>query len=90
MDVGEARLLLGLGERATLLEVKNAYRDLARQHHPDTGDEEGMEAINEAYNTIMDYIQGYEYCFSKKEQRKQDPEKAWLDGMRKDPVWGRE
>ena len=34
-EIEEARKLLGLGETGTLKEIKNAYRRLAHQYHPD-------------------------------------------------------
>jgi DnaJ-class molecular chaperone len=34
-EIEEARKLLGLGEAATLDEIKRAYRTLAHRHHPD-------------------------------------------------------
>jgi preprotein translocase subunit Sec63 len=33
--VQRARKLLGLGECATLSEIKNAFRDMAKKYHPD-------------------------------------------------------
>ena len=33
-EIDEARRLLGLGEVATLKEIKSAYRRLAHRHHP--------------------------------------------------------
>ena len=35
-EIDEARRLLGLGDAATLKEIKSAYRKLAHRHHPDT------------------------------------------------------
>lgn len=46
---------LGVGENATPLEIKKAYRELARKHHPDLNPDNKAEAeakmkeINEAY-----------------------------------------
>ncbi len=54
--------ILGISEDATDIEVKNAYRQLARKYHPDNyaNDEamaelanEKMKEINEAYDEIM-------------------------------------
>ncbi len=51
--------VLGVDRTATADEIRQAYRRLARQHHPDvTGDEPGSEArfkeINEAYEVLRD------------------------------------
>ncbi len=53
--------ILGVPQKATIDEVKKAYRALARQHHPDRhiGKPDAAEAetrmreINEAYDTII-------------------------------------
>ena len=34
-DIKAAAALLGLGEKATLAEIKKAYRRLSKKHHPD-------------------------------------------------------
>lgn len=55
--------VLGISPDATDIEVKNAYRALARKYHPDNYDKdnpladlatEKMKEINEAYDTILD------------------------------------
>jgi DnaJ-class molecular chaperone len=70
-EIDEARRLLGLGEIATLKEIKGAYRRLAFRHHPDKhgGDaraenEELMKRLNRAYKLITEYCHAYKYSFS--------------------------
>lgn len=47
--------LLGVDAKATLKEIKRAYRDLSKEHHPDKGgDEEIFKKIKEAYETLSD------------------------------------
>ena len=51
--------ILGVNRRSTQVDIKQAYRDLARKWHPDrhAGDtqvEERFKDINEAYNTLGD------------------------------------
>ena len=36
-DLQEALKVLGLGERATIREIKAHHRALVKRHHPDTG-----------------------------------------------------
>ena len=59
--------VLGVPHDATDIEVKNAYRALARKYHPDNYDasnpladlaSEKMKEINEAYDEIMDMRRG--------------------------------
>lgn len=52
--------LLGLGHDADREQVKRAYRDMARQHHPDlnrdTDTTHKMQRINDAYRRILQYF----------------------------------
>jgi hypothetical protein len=60
MDAWVARLdqddpfaVLGVSARATPDQVRERYRELARQHHPDRGgDAAEMRRVNEAYEQI--------------------------------------
>jgi len=46
---------LGVGQNANQDEIKQAFRKLAREHHPDRGgDEAKFKQVNEAYNTLND------------------------------------
>ena len=46
---------LGVAESATPEELKAAFRNLAKQHHPDMGgDQAKFQQINEAYSTLND------------------------------------
>jgi len=50
-------VVLGLSKDASETEVKRAFRELARKHHPDMNPEDGGEAfreINEAYAVLSD------------------------------------
>jgi DnaJ-class molecular chaperone len=65
-EIEEARKLLGLGEAATLKEIKRAYRTLAHRYHPDKhsnsvgeGAAETMKRLNWAYKLLMDYCDNY-------------------------------
>ena len=69
-EIDEARRILGLGEAATLKEIKTAYRRMAFRHHPDMHnnddfprDEEFMKRLNWAYKLLMEYCRYYKYTF---------------------------
>jgi hypothetical protein len=47
--------VLGIAPSAPTSEVRRAYVDLARRHHPDSGgDTSRMQAVNEAWQTLRD------------------------------------
>jgi DnaJ-class molecular chaperone len=72
-EIDEARRLLGLGEAATLREIKSAFRRLAHRHHPDkhtvasSEDVEMMKKLNRAYKALMDYCTDYKYSFKEED-----------------------
>ena len=68
LEIDEARKILGLGEEATLKQIKAAYRGLARRYHPDrhsgsTQGEEAMKRLNHAYKLLEDYCKDHRYSF---------------------------
>ena len=57
-------LILGLGDDASGVEIKNQYRKLAKQYHPDRNNEstqEKMSEINKAYEVLSDAALKVEY-----------------------------
>jgi DnaJ-class molecular chaperone len=84
-EIEEARKLLGLGEAATLKEIKRAYRTLAHRYHPDkhsnapdeqTG--EAMKRLNWAYKLLVDYCTNYKYSFREEDVAKTYPHDEYL------------
>jgi len=78
-EIDEARRLLGLGEAATLKEIRSAYRRLAHHYHPDkhdSADEENnemMKKLNRAYKVLVDYCNDYRYSFRKEDTSRTYP-----------------
>jgi len=69
-DIEAARRVLGLGETASLEQIRSAYRSLAHQYHPDKKGTEGAEAmkeINKAYHLLIDICNNYRYSFRKED-----------------------
>lgn len=61
-EITKARQILGLYEFATLKDIKNRYKELLKEWHPDLrkdneeiSKEKTIEIIN-AFKTIMDYL----------------------------------
>ena len=79
-EINEARRLLRLGQAATLKEIKNAYRRLAHQYHPDNKDvfnhenHETMKKLNLAYRLLLDYCDSYKYSFEEEDVARVYPE----------------
>jgi len=49
------QLPTGPGHRLTLAQIREAYRDMALQHHPDSGGSlEEMRRVNEAYQLLKE------------------------------------
>jgi DnaJ-class molecular chaperone len=90
-----ARTVLGLGEEATLDEIKRTYRTLIRRWHPDKacGDSkthhDKSRAIIHAYKAIMDYCKEYKISFSRETvNRYRSDEEFWRERFGNDPMWG--
>lgn len=73
-EIDEARKILGLGESATLKEIRDAYRQLVLKYHPDRSGatdkkkcSEIFQKVTDAYNTIITYCMSYRYSFKKQD-----------------------
>ena len=76
-QIDKARKQLGLGETATLEEIKSAYKELALKYHPDRckGEkkkecEKIFKEISHAKDVLTAYCAGYQYSFKEKEVRR--------------------
>jgi DnaJ-class molecular chaperone len=76
--IAEARIILGLGEEATRNEIRDAFRELSRKHHPDRLPEkkraagrEEFEKIVRAREVLERYCDNYRYSFREEEIRRQ-------------------
>ena len=78
----EARRLLGLGEEASMRQIKSAYRWSAKQHHPDTGTSSGdievMKKLNQAYKLLTEYCRDYRYSFREEDVARTYPEDEYI------------
>jgi DnaJ-class molecular chaperone len=83
-EIEEARKLLGLGEAATLKEIKSAYRHMARRYHPDKlsggnrAESETMKRLNWAYKLLLDYCNDYKYSFKEEDIARTYPHEEYL------------
>jgi len=54
--------ILGVDEKATSADITKAFKDLAKQHHPDRGgDKDKFQEINEAHDTLKNSQKRHDY-----------------------------
>ena len=99
-EVEAAAALLGLGETATLEDIKAAYHRLSRKFHPDLATNEAarqrgeqeMYRITAAYSVLKRYCGQYRFPLKAPTQAKNtdiyDPQDWWQTRFGQDPVWG--
>jgi len=90
-DLQESLWVLGLGERATLREIKTRHRELVKRHHPDTGnasDTEMIRKVNSAYRIVFDYVSAYRFSFAEEDFYEQNPEARIWRQFADDPLCG--
>ena len=82
--------VFGLGERATLREIKSRHRELVKRHHPDTGagGPEKIRKVNAAHQVLLDYVSQYSFCFGEEEFYEQNPEERLRRQFMEDQLWG--
>jgi DnaJ-class molecular chaperone len=85
LEIDQARRLLGLGETATLKQIKQAYRRMAVLHHPDRSGgvnhsepKEMMTKLNWAYKLLVDYCARYKYTFKEEDVARAYPYDEYL------------
>jgi preprotein translocase subunit Sec63 len=81
-DIDRARRLLGLGELASIAEIKTAYRQMCKRWHPDVSQDEAtanptMKDINAAYKLLLNYCETYRFSFRPEEVESFDPDRWW-------------
>jgi len=96
-QIDEARKLLGLGEEATLEEIKEIYRHLSLKYHPDRCTdrdkrhcEEMFKKINQAKDILLNYCANYKYSFKEKDVKKQTMDRKLYEHLKRfyDGWWG--
>ena len=91
-----AKNLLGLEDKATLAEIKKAYRRMSKKHHPDLAashcskeNASIMHKISEAYEVLMNYCGNYQYPLVLEGSEDLEAEDWWMDRFGQDPLWGK-
>jgi DnaJ-class molecular chaperone len=101
-QISEARKVLELPEFATLKQIRENYRRLIKEWHPDKNiihtDIDELKAketrtheIIRAYKTISAYCANYRYSFEKQEVEKyMSDRERWFRQFGSDPIWTHE
>jgi DnaJ-class molecular chaperone len=92
-ELGESLRIFGLGERATLREIRKRHRELVKRYHPDScnDDDPGrIRKVNAAYRVLREYVESYRFSFSEDEFYEQNPEERIRRQFMADPVWDNE
>ena len=94
--IKKAADLLELGEKATLAEIKKAYRRLSKKHHPDlrkslkqAPDQIEMHKLTEAYQTLLAYCAEYSFPFVPGEKEQLEGDDWWFERFGQDHHWGK-
>ena len=89
-ELQQALAVFGLGERATLEQLRQRHRELARRCHPDHGgaDDDSIRRVNAAYQLLSDYCRSYRFSFAPEEFYEQYPEERLRRQFSWDRVWG--
>lgn len=91
-DLQKSLLILGLGERSSLREIKTRHRELVKRHHPDTGftgEPDIIRNVNAAYKVLLDFVSNYRFSFAENEFYEQCPEERMRMQFSDDPLWGK-
>ncbi|PIE71943.1 MAG: molecular chaperone DnaJ [Deltaproteobacteria bacterium] len=93
--ITKARELLGIPEQASLPDIKTRYHARVREWHPDVSKHapdacrEMTARLNEAYETLLEYIANYRFSFERSEVEKYlTGQEWWIKRFGQDPVWG--
>ena len=95
--IAEARRVLGLGESASLKDIKAAYHRLSKKRHPDVDQKRGRRAddamaeLNRAYGVLLAYGESFALPLTPEgdQAKPLDAEDWWLDRFGEDPLWGK-
>ena len=89
-EINKSRKILGLGETATLKQIKKAYQKSALKYHPDRCKdkkrkecEEMFKKINHANEVLMAYCAGYRYSFEEEDVKGVSPDEEFREHLKR-------
>lgn len=96
-DLREAADVLGIGEKASMFEIRQKYHEQVRTWHPDvsSGDpvisHEMTIRMKNAYDLLADYCMNHVFSFGIEDlsrELEQSPADFWMERFGDDPIWG--
>ena len=89
----KAKKVFGLPSLASRAYIRKKHAEMVKEYHPDTGAAgagvaEKIREINAAYKVLEDFMNDYEYSFSKEAISMYNPEACSPFEDYDDPVWG--
>ena len=88
--------MLGLEEKASLAEIKKAYRRQSKKHHPDLQNESqqkdekvAMHKLSEAYQVLFHYCSEYSFPLVPGNNEKFEDKDWWFERFGHDHHWGK-
>ncbi len=93
-DILEAKELLGLGDRATLGEIKRSYRQQCKAFHPDivgNDKEKGtvMRQLTRSYDLLIRHCSQFRIPLVPGDGDAVEADDWWMDRFGQDPLWGK-
>jgi len=89
-QIDNARKLLGLGEDASLEEIRDVYRNLALKYHPDRCKEpdkklceEKFKRITHAKDLIANYCANYRFSFKEADVKKNTMDRELYEHLKR-------
>ena len=83
VEIDRARRVLGLEERASIQDIKAAYRRLSKRCHPDAGDSDSegsgrFRELHAAYRLLLSYCERSQISFARGDVQSFDPQEWWF------------
>jgi len=97
LSVRESADILGIGEQASINEIRSRYHTWVKEWHPDVSQYDSEEThnimirLNEAYDILIGYCMQYEISFRPEDLRptaEREPMDTWMERYGDDPIWG--
>lgn len=96
-SIDAARKVLGLDEYASQSEIREAFRRLAAEHHPDraaggerAAAEEQFKVLSHAQDLLLKYLERYRYSFKETDVRRSLMDSQTREYLKRyyDGLWG--